>query len=66
MVPTTCVVCRSVRTMVIQSCKTKVPKSPIHFFIEQHIACLDISMDNNFLPLLMEIVQPTCNTLNDM
>lgn len=38
----------------------------LHFSIEEHIACLDVSMDGNLLPILMEVEETRRDAFNNV
>lgn len=53
-------------SMIVQSRKAEITYSCIHFSIEEHIACLDVSMDGNLLPILMEVEETRRDAFNNV
>jgi hypothetical protein len=50
--------------MIVQSCKFKITQPSIHLIAKQYVASFDIPVDDNFLPLLMKIMQAGCNAFD--
>ena len=48
-------------SMVVQSRKAEITMLCIYFRIKEQIACLDVSMVDNFLQVFVEVEETRCN-----
>jgi hypothetical protein len=51
--------------MVMQPCKAKVAEPRLHVAVKKHIACLDVSMDDDAFPVLVEAEETRDNAFDD-
>jgi hypothetical protein len=52
--------------MIMQPCEAKITQPRIHLAVKEDVAGFDVPVDDDLLPILVEVEETRCNTFDDV